>query len=72
MLDVQRRTLTLLRHFRFTHLLLDGTSWKRGQHKYHYMVLSVLVGLVAISIYRKQLDPKGMTLLDDRKYIGQK
>ncbi|MBC6993838.1 transposase [Lewinella lacunae] len=68
-LDVQRRTLSLLRRFRFTHLLLDGTSWKRGQQKYHYMVLSVLVGSVAIPIYWKQLGKIGASSQAERKAL---
>ena len=54
-LDAQRHAFRVLRQLRFTHLLLDGTSWKRGDQKYHYMVLSVLTGSVAIPIYWKQL-----------------
>lgn len=68
-LDVQRRTVGLLRRFNFTHLLLDGTSWKRGQQKYHYMVLSVLVGSVAVPIYWKQLGKIGASSQKERKAI---
>ena len=69
LLDVQKRTLSLLRRFRFTHLLLDGTSWKRGQQNYHYMVLSVLVGSVAVPIYWKQLGKIGASSQKERQMM---
>jgi hypothetical protein len=34
--DVQRQVFRTLRRLRFAHLLLDGTSWKLGDQKYHY------------------------------------
>ncbi len=59
-LDIQRRVLRVLCCLRFTQSrFLDGTSWKRGGQKYHYMVLSVLAGGVAIPIYWKQLSKIG-------------
>lgn len=68
-LDLQRRALKLLKRLRFTHLLLDGTSWKRGGQKYHYMVLSVLAGPVAIPIYWKQLSKIGASSQDERQEL---
>jgi len=65
-LDVQKQAFKLLRTLRFTHLLLDGTSWKRGDQKYHYMVLSVLAGSVAIPIYWKQLSKIGSSNQQER------
>ena len=67
LIALQQRTLRLLRRFKFTHLLLDGTSWKRGQQKYHYMVLSVLVGNVAVPIYWKQLSKIGASSQVERQ-----
>ena len=51
LLELQRYSFRVLRRLHFTHLLSEGTSWKRGDQKYHAMVLSVLAGSVAISIY---------------------
>lgn len=68
-LEVQRRSFKVLRHLRFTHLLLDGTSWKRGNQKYHYMVLSVLAGSVAIPIYWKQLGKIGASNQKERQAL---
>lgn len=65
-LEVQRQLLRVLRRLKYTHLLLDGTSWKRGEHKYHYMVLSVLAGSVAIPIYWKQLEKIGASNQTER------
>lgn len=68
-LDLQRRALRLLRRLNFTHLLLDGTSWTRGGQKYHYMVLSVLAGSVAIPIYWKQLSKLGASSQAERQEL---
>ena len=67
LIALQQRSLRLLRRFKFTHLLLDGTSWKRGGQKYHYMVLSVLVGQVAVPIYWKQLGKIGASSQAERQ-----
>lgn len=71
LLDIQRRVLRVLCRLRFTHLLLDGTSWKRGGQKYHYMVLSVLAGGVAIPIYWKQLGKIGASNQEERQALLQ-
>ena len=68
-LDLQRRALGLLRRLKFTHLLLDGTSWTRSGQKYHYMVLSVLAGSVAIPIYWKQLSKIGASSQAERQAL---
>ena len=69
LLGIQRRVLRVLSRLRFTHLLLDGTSWKRGGQKYHYMVLSVLAGGVAIPIYWKQLGKIGASNQAERQEL---
>ena len=69
LLAVQQHSFQVLRHLRFTHLLLDGTSWKRGEQKYHYMVLSVLAGSVAIPIYWKQLSKIGSSNQKEREQL---
>jgi len=66
-LDLLKRAFKTLRRLRFTHLLLDGTSWKRGNCKYHYMVLSVLAGPVAIPIFWKQLNKIGASNQQERQ-----
>ena len=66
LLDVQRHGFKLLGRLRFKYLLLDGTSWKRGGQKYHYMTLSVLAGSVAIPIYWKQLSKIGLSNQEER------
>jgi len=68
-LEVQRHCFKVLRRLRFTHLLLDGTSWKRGEQKYHYMVLSVLAGSVAIPIYWRQLGKIGSSNQQERQEL---
>jgi len=68
-LDIQRQIFKVLRHLKYTHLLLDGTSWKRGEQKYHYMVLSVLAGSVAVPIYWKQLEKIGSSSQIERKEL---
>ncbi len=64
---VRRLIFHFLRRMRFTHLLLDGTSWKRGGEKYQFMVLSVLAGPVAIPIYWRQLGKLGSSSQQERK-----
>ncbi|MCB9081890.1 MAG: transposase [Lewinellaceae bacterium] len=68
-LDVQKHSFKVLRRLRFSHLLLDGTSWTRGKQKYHYMVLSVLAGSVAIPIYWKQLSKIGSSNQREREEL---
>lgn len=68
-LDVQRQVFRMLRRRKYTHLLLDGSSWKRGGQKYHYLVLSVLAGSVAIPIYWKQLEKIGSSSQAERKAL---
>lgn len=69
LLELQRYSFRVLRRLHFTHLLLDGTSWKRGDQKYHYMVLSVLAGSVAIPIYWKQLGKIGSSNQEERQQL---
>ena len=68
-LHLLKRNFETLRRLRFTHLLLDGTSWKRGDCKYHYMVLSVLAGPVAIPIFWKQLSKIGASNQQERQEL---
>ena len=43
------------------YLLLDGTSWERGNKKYHYITLCIVYQNVAIPIYWKDLNKKGQS-----------
>ncbi|MBK8920149.1 MAG: hypothetical protein IPM81_01335 [Saprospirales bacterium] len=45
---------------------MDGTSWTIGG-KVHYLVLSVLVGSVAVPIYWVQLEKIGASNQEERK-----
>jgi hypothetical protein len=67
--DLQQYTFRILKRFRFKYLILDGTSWKRGNKKYHYMVLSILTGSVAVPIYWKQLDKLGSSSEKERQEL---
>lgn len=59
----------LLQKLGFKYLILDGTSWQMGQDKIHYLVLSVLVGSVAVPIYWVQLEKLGSSSQDERKVM---
>lgn len=49
-LDLLNYVMLLLR-LKSEYLLLDGTSWKRGQRWYHYLTLCVVYQGVAIPIF---------------------
>jgi len=66
-LDIQKCTLALVRKRGFDILIMDGTSWSVGTLKIHYLVLSVLVGKVAIPIHWKLLGKLGASSQDERK-----
>ena len=57
--DLMRQNLRLLRTLGFKTLVMDGTSWQIGDTDVHYLVLSVLVGSVAVPIYWVQLEKLG-------------
>jgi hypothetical protein len=46
---------------------MDGTSWTIGEAKVHYLVMSVLVGSVAVPIYWVQLEKIGASSQAERK-----
>jgi hypothetical protein len=48
---------------------MDGTSWTIGEAKVHYLVMSVLVGSVAVPIYWVQLEKIGASSQAERKAI---
>lgn len=65
--DLMRQNLRLLRAFGFKTLVMDGTSWQIGDTDVHYLVLSVLVGSVAVPIYWVQLEKLGASSQEERK-----
>jgi hypothetical protein len=46
---------------------MDGISWGFGETKVHYLILSVLVGNVAVPIYWVQLEKIGAFSQEERK-----
>lgn len=54
------------------YLLLDGTSWQRGDRKFHFLTLCICYKGVAIPIYWINLRKKGCSNLKERKKIIKK
>jgi len=54
------------------YLLLDGTSWKKGEKWYHYLTLCVVYQNVAIPIYWEDLDKHGTSNFKERKRLIKK
>lgn len=54
------------------YLLLDGTSWKRGQKWYHFMTLCMVYRQVAIPIYWIDLNKHGTSNYKERKKLINK
>lgn len=65
--ELMRHNLRFLRNLGFKTLVMDGTSWKFGETKVHYLVLSVLAGNVAVPIYWVQLEKIGASSQEERK-----
>lgn len=65
--DLMRINLRFLRGLGFKTLVMDGTSWSIGESSVHYLVLSVLVGPVAVPLYWVQLEKLGASSQDERK-----
>ena len=65
--DIMRQNLRLLKKSGFRTLVMDGTSWKLGETDFHYLVLSVLVGTVAVPIFWVQLDKAGASSQAERE-----
>lgn len=65
--DLLRYNLRFLRNLGFKTLVMDGTSWSIGETKVHYLVLSILVGSVAVPIYWVQLEKLGASSQEERK-----
>jgi hypothetical protein len=54
------------------YLLLDGTSWKRGKKKHHYLTLCLVHENVAIPIYWIDLNKLGISSTQERILIIKK
>lgn len=67
--DLMRHNLRFLRGLGFKTLVMDGTSWAIGATKVHYLVLSVLVGSVAVPIYWVQLGKIGASSQEEREKL---
>ena len=67
-LDLLQFVFQLLR-LQCDYLTLDGTSWKRGEKWYHYLVLAVLYQGVAIPIYWVNLQKHGISSIKERKQL---
>lgn len=65
--DLMRLNLMLLKKLGTKTLILDGTSWTIGEAKVHYMVLSIVVGTVAVPLYWVQLEKLGASSQEERK-----
>jgi DDE family transposase len=65
--DLMRQNLRFLRALGFKTLAMDGTSWKLGDTDFHYLVLSVLIGSVAVPIFWVQLEKIGASNQEERK-----
>lgn len=65
--DLMRQNLRLLKKVGCKTLVMDGTSWKIGESEVHFLVLSVLLGTVAVPIYWVQLKKLGVSSQAERK-----
>jgi hypothetical protein len=54
------------------YLLLDGTSWEKGDRQFHYLTLCVVYQGVAIPIYWEDLKKKGTSNVEERKQLFKK
>lgn len=70
--DIMVQNLRLLKKIGCKILVMDGTSWKIGESDVHYLVLSILVGSVAIPIYWVQLEKLGSSSQLERKAMFDK
>ena len=70
-LELLQVAFTLLR-LKSDYLLLDGTSWQKGNRKIHYLTLCVVYQGVAIPIYWEDLQKKGVSNLKERKRVIRK
>ena len=70
--DLMRQNLLLLKKLGHKTLVIDGTSWKIGETCVHYLVVSILVGKVAVPLYWTQLGKIGASSQCERKEMFEK
>ena len=70
--DLLKQNLRFLKNIGFKTLVMDGTSWQIGETSIHYLVLSVLVGGVAVPIYWVQLEKLGSSSQLERQAMFEK
>lgn len=59
----------LLLRLQVEELVLDGTSWKRGERWFHYMTLCIVYKGVAIPIYWEDLAKHGISNYEERERL---
>lgn len=64
-IELLKYTFQILR-FKSKFLILDGTSWKRGERWFHFMTLSVVYKEVSIPIYWVDLEKHGHSSVSER------
>lgn len=67
-LELLKFVFALLR-LQVEELVLDGTSWKRGQRWFHYMTLCIVYQGVAIPIYWEDLGKHGISSYEERERL---
>jgi len=67
-LELLRFAFQLLR-LKSEYLIIDGTSWKRGERWFHYMTLCIIYKGVAIPIYWEDLSKHGISNFTERKRL---
>ena len=70
-LNILQFVFQLLR-LKSEYLTLDGTSWKRGEKWYHYLVICIVYQGVAIPIYWIDLNKHGISNIKERKRLMKK
>ena len=70
-IDLLKFVFQLLR-LKTDYLLMDGTSWKRGEKWFHYLTLCVVYKEVAIPIYWEDLSKHGTSNFKERKRVIKK
>lgn len=67
-IDLVKFGLSLLR-LKVDELIIDGTSWERGQTKHHFQTLCIVYRNVAIPIIWLDLEKKGASGFEERKEL---
>lgn len=67
-IELLKYVFVLLR-LKSKHLIIDGTSWKRGKKWFHYMTLSIVYRNVSIPIYWKDISKHGLSNFKERKQL---